>query len=193
MPAQNPTAVLNLLLTRYYEPPNSHLYTGTMTKPAHSRFGIESHPNVVLIQTRFADTDLQMHINSIRMGEIFEEARFRFVPSIDFDVRLGIKRQLVAALNHAYIAEALYPDDLQVANGIAKVGRTSWTIGQAAFQGALCVALCDITIVGANAAGPVALDATQRELLQKHARNAGQPDSGGAASDPHRNPRPAAK
>ena len=140
-----------------------------MTKPDLARFSTASYPHAVLIQTRFADIDLQMHINSIRMGEIFEEARFRFVASIDFDVRLGIKRQLVAALHHTHIAEALYPGDLQVANGIAKIGHTSWTIGQAAFQGEQCVALCDITIVGADATGPVALTSTQRELLQKHA------------------------
>ena len=140
-----------------------------MTKPDTSRLSIGSYPHTVLVQMRFADIDLQMHINSIRMGEIFEEARFRFIASINFDVNLRIERRLVAALNHTYVAEALYPGDLQVANGIAKVGRTSWTIGQAAFQGGRCVALCDITIVSANAMGPVALTDKQRELLQKHA------------------------
>jgi acyl-CoA thioester hydrolase len=140
-----------------------------MNKPREIRLHLESYPHVVLIQTRFADIDLQMHINSIRIGEIFEEARFRFVGSIGFDVPLGVERRLVAALNHTYINEAIYPGDLHVANGIIKIGRTSWTIGQAAFQGGRCVALCDITIVRANATGPVALADAHRELLQKHA------------------------
>jgi acyl-CoA thioester hydrolase len=142
-----------------------------MNKPHVMRLSLKSYPHVVLIQTRFADIDPQMHINSIRMAEIFEEARCRFTRSIGFAMALSIERRLVAALNHTYVSEALYPGDLEVANGVTKIGRTSWTIGQAAFQGSRCVALCDITIVGAGATGPVALADTHRELLQRHAVN----------------------
>ena len=139
-----------------------------MNKPDPARLRIESYPHTVQMQTRFADIDLQMHINSIRMAEIFEEARFRFMSSVGLSVRLDLDRRLVAALNHTYFAEAQYPKDLHVGNAFIKLGRTSWTIGQAAFQSARCVALCDITIVGANAAGPVPISDVARALMRKH-------------------------
>jgi acyl-CoA thioester hydrolase len=167
MDIQYASSHLALAHSRYHGSPLQTL-TFNMSKSHEMRLSIKSYPHVVSIQTRYADIDPQMHVNSIRMGEIFEEARCRFVRSIGFAIALGIERRLVAALNHTYLNEALYPGDLEVANGITKIGRTSWTIGQAAFQDGRCVALCDITIVGASATGPVPLADTHRQLLQKH-------------------------
>lgn len=138
-----------------------------MKKPADALLHLSHYPHVIRLQTRFADIDMQVHINSIRMAEIFEEARFRFVRDIDFGDVPGLSRRLVAALNHTYLAEAHYPDDLDLGCGFAKIGRTSWTLAQAAFQKNRCVALCEITIVGANSSGPVPLPHDVRERLEK--------------------------
>jgi acyl-CoA thioester hydrolase len=136
-----------------------------MKKPADALLQLSTYPHVVRLQTRFADIDMQVHINSIRMAEIFEEARFRFVRDIKFTHIPGIERRLVAALNHTYLEEAHYPGDLEMGCGFAKIGRTSWTLAQAAFQKHRCVALCEITIVGANASGPAPLPESIRQPL----------------------------
>jgi acyl-CoA thioester hydrolase len=121
------------------------------------------------MQTRFADLDQQMHINSIRIGEIFEDARLRFSKAAGFEFTTDSARLLVAALNHIYLAEAQYPHPLEIASAYVAVGRTSWTIGQAAFQDSRCVALCDVTIVNTDSNGPAALSEDVRTRLRAYA------------------------
>jgi hypothetical protein len=88
------------------------------------------------------------------MAEIFEEARVRFILAIGIDFKIGENRRLVVSLNHTYHAEALYPQPIEIGNSVMATGRTSWTLGQAAFPNATCVALCDITVVNASGSGP---------------------------------------
>jgi acyl-CoA thioester hydrolase len=149
---------------------------GGMSQSDPQRLRLAHYPYVTSMQTRVADVDWQKHVNSIRMAEIFEDARLRFTSSIGFHVQNSAARRLVVSLHHTYLAEVLYPQSLDVASAFVAVGRTSFTIGQAAFQGTRCVALCDIVIVNADGGGPSPLSEEARHLLGQHGLRKTIPD-----------------
>jgi acyl-CoA thioester hydrolase len=143
---------------------------------------LEAYPHTVSIQTRFADVDPQMHINSIRLAEIFEEARLRFVAAVGYEFRPGAGRMLATAINHVYLGEVRYPGSVDVANAFIDVDSNRWVIGQAAFQADRCVALCDITVTGGRKGALPFADEAQG-LLAKYGLRSSHDDRAELKSD----------
>ena len=142
-----------------------------MSRFAPARLSPDAYPHHVPVETRFQDLDPLGHINNVAMAALFEQARVRF--NRQHLLPFGRHEQphvrwLVARVDVNYLAEAHFPDPVDMASGIGRVGGSSWTMLSAGFQQGRCVALCDTVIVytanGAPAALPDALRSTLGNL-----------------------------
>ncbi|MEP7349111.1 MAG: acyl-CoA thioesterase [Sphingorhabdus sp.] len=124
-----------------------------MAKPDPWKADISSYPFVHSTETRFADLDLLGHINNVAMAGLFEHGRGLFNHSMDFQRRAPGQRWLIVRVEIDYLAEGFFPEHVQIASGIGRIGNASWDIASAAFQGGKCVAICNTTIVLTNKEG----------------------------------------
>ena len=131
-----------------------------MAKPEPWRTDASRYPFSTAIQTRFGDMDVLRHINNVAIAAVFEEGRIRFNRSLGLGHSEPDIRWLIVDVSIAYLKESHHPDDIVVASGVGRIGRSSWTIMSAAFQQEQCIATCDTTIVysGANGALPIPAD-----------------------------------
>ncbi len=125
-----------------------------MAKPQPWQLARENYPFSHLTETRFADLDLLGHINNVSMAGLFEHGRGMFNHSIDVQRRAPGQRWLIVSVEINYLAESFFPDPVDIASGIGRVGGSSWDIASAAFQKGKCVATCVTTIVLTDDNGP---------------------------------------
>jgi acyl-CoA thioester hydrolase len=145
-----------------------------LAKPAPYRRDPANYPFSAATQTRFGDMDFLGHLNNVAYAALFENGRVRFNRRLDErKQRAKGERWLVAAVEINYLREGHFPDDVDIASGIGRIGTSSWVIEQAAFQGGQCIATCDTVIVYQGADGiakPISPD--YRAELERH-RTAG--------------------
>lgn len=113
-----------------------------------------SYPFSSITETRFQDLDPLGHINNVAMAALFENGRVRFNRNLGLERRQPGERWLIAAVAIEYVAEAHFPDPVEVMSGIGRIGSSSWDIYSAAFQGGQCVATCVSTLVLTDKQGP---------------------------------------
>jgi len=119
-----------------------------MARPDGWRLERAAYPFSCVTETRFQDLDILGHVNNVAMAALFENGRVRFNRSLGlFDRRRKGERWLIAAISINYLAEAHFPDDIEIMCGVGTIGTRSWRIDSAAFQNGACVATCDTTIV----------------------------------------------
>jgi acyl-CoA thioester hydrolase len=138
-----------------------------MAKPLPHRLQPASYPFSAITQTRFGDMDFLGHLNNVAYAALFENGRVRFNRSLDErSLRGKGERWLVAAVEINYLREGHFPDDVQIASGIGRIGTASWVIEQAAFQGGVCIATCDTVLVyqGTDGAAKPLADSYRAEL-----------------------------
>lgn len=139
-----------------------------------ARLRADAYPHSASVETRFQDLDPLGHINNVAMGALFEQGRVRFNRA--FIVEHGRHhnpgvRWLVARVDLNYLAEGFFPEPVLIANGIGRIGNTSWTILSAAFQNDRCIALADTVLVYTEAHGPAPLpDALRAKLADQSMR-----------------------
>lgn len=128
-----------------------------------------SYPFSTVTETRFQDLDPLGHINNVAMAALFENGRVRFNRNLGLERRQPGERWLIAAVTIDYVAEAHFPDPVEVMSGISRVGTSSWDICSAAFQNGVCVATCVTTLVLTDKTGaqpiPAALRARYDDLM----------------------------
>ncbi|MBY8822382.1 acyl-CoA thioesterase [Sphingomonas colocasiae] len=140
-----------------------------MARPEGWRLDRAAYPFSFVTETRFQDVDILGHINNVAMAALFENGRVRFNRSLGlFDRRQPDERWLIAAIAINYLAEAHFPDDIEIASGVGHIGTRSWRIDAAAFQNGHCVATCDTTIVMTDAKGSQPLPAHMLSALTAH-------------------------
>ena len=115
-----------------------------MARPEAWRLDEKRYPHTDTIQTRFADIDVLGHINNVAMAGLFEAGRARFLRASGvFGAREH--RVMLVAVEINYLAEGSYPEDVEIATGVARIGNRSWTLLSAAFQNGRAIATCDAT------------------------------------------------
>lgn len=112
------------------------------------------YPFSTVTETRFQDLDPLGHINNVAMAALFENGRVRFNRNLGLERRQPGERWLIAAVGIDYVAEAHFPDPVEVMSGIGRIGNSSWDICSAAFQGGVCVATSITTLVVTDKSGP---------------------------------------
>ena len=119
-----------------------------MPKPESWRLNTASYPVCIELQTRFQDMDINGHLNNVAFAALFESGRVLLNRDVrPLDERPANERTMVAAVEINYLAEGNFPDPVQIATGIGRLGTSSWTIVQAMFQNGDCIATCDTVVV----------------------------------------------
>ena len=143
-----------------------------MPKPESWRLNPASYPVHLDLQTRFQDMDINGHLNNVAFAALFESGRVLMNRAVrPMDDRPANERTMVAAVEINYLGEGNFPDPVEIATGIGRLGTSSWTIVQAMFQNGRCIATCDTVVVCRTdgAARPLRAE-MGRELEAKLAR-----------------------
>ena len=119
-----------------------------MAKPERWRLDAASYPVHLDLQTRFQDMDINGHLNNVAFAALFESGRVLLNREIrPWEERPANERTMVAAVEINYLGEGNFPDPVEIATGIGRLGTSSWTIVQAMFQNGRCIATCDTVVV----------------------------------------------
>lgn len=126
---------------------------------------LDRYPYRVEVATRFADMDINGHINNVALSAAFEDARARF----DFEYCSHHTRNVVMTVSTYvdYMAQAHYPRPLQMAVGIVSIGSSSWSLSELGMQDGVICALCRVTMVNTDGAKAQPISEAMRELLLK--------------------------
>lgn len=122
------------------------------------------------IEPAFYDTDALGHINNTRLPAWFELARndlFRlFTPDLD----PGRWRLIMARMEIDYRAELYYGDDIEIRTYLTRLGTSSFTVTQEAWQSGRLANLGHTVLVHYDhqAKGAVPLEGALREALAAH-------------------------
>jgi acyl-CoA thioester hydrolase len=138
-----------------------------MARHEHWRLNPASYPFIHPTETRFADLDLLGHINNVAMAGLFEHGRGMFNHAIEVGRRAPGQRWLIARVEINYLAEAHFPEKIDVACGIGRIGTSSWDIASAAFQAGECKAVCTTTIVLTDDRGATPINADLRGQFER--------------------------
>lgn len=134
------------------------------------RRNIAAYPWSVSMETRFADMDVNRHLNNVAITRFFEETRIRFNWSLlTRSERAERPRYLVAHVAVDYLGEGSYPASLTMTYAVGNIGRSSFRCQMAMFQTGACIALCDSVLVHRGAAGPAPLPDDLRARLEAFA------------------------
>ncbi len=138
-----------------------------MTRPEPWQLNPESYPFGHSTETRFADLDILGHINNVAMAGLFEHGRGMFNHAIEVERRTPGQRWLIARVELNYLKEAHFPEYVNIASGIMRIGTSSWDIASAAFQAGECKAVCVTTIVLTDQNGPTPINDELRNEFQR--------------------------
>ena len=138
-----------------------------MPKPQSWQLDPASYPFNHRTETRFADLDLLGHINNVSMAGLFEHGRGMFNHAIEVERRAPGQRWLIVSVAIEYIAEAHFPEPVEIASGILRIGRSSWDIASASFHGGERDATSITTIVLTDANGPTPLPQELRAEFER--------------------------
>ncbi len=131
------------------------------------RLLLASYPWVQAMETRFADMDVNRHLNNVAFSRFFEETRIRFNGNLFAGDAGGVRpRYLVAHVAIDYLGEGSYPEPVTMAYAIGAIGRTSFRSQKAMFQNDRCIALCDTVLVHRDDDGPAPLPEALRTRLE---------------------------
>lgn len=136
-------------------------------RPDRRRAERDRYPFAVELQTRWGDMDFQRHLNNVSLARYYEEARIRWLARVSEPVGEPFGG-VVASARFDYLADVRYPAPVDVAVGVAEVGRSSVRVLQAMFQAEACVGLADVTLVRRPPGGPEPLPEQWREHLSPY-------------------------
>jgi acyl-CoA thioester hydrolase len=137
-----------------------------MTKSFHpALLNPQLYPHESLVSTRFSDLDHNGHINNIALAVAFEDARVRFSRAHLTDGVLDT-RTMIAANYIDYLAQAYYPQPLQVYFGVDEIGRSSWKVVLIAAQSDAVVAINRAVVVNSDGQRATPIPQSMREKLQ---------------------------
>ncbi len=136
-----------------------------------SRLVLANYPWAQEMETRFADMDINRHLNNVAFSRFFEETRIRFNWKLFADDGAVRPRYLVAHVAIDYLGEGSYPEPVTMGYAIGHIGRTSFRAQKAMFQKGACIALCDTVLVHRGDAGPAPLPEDLRARLEAFGLN----------------------
>lgn len=132
-----------------------------MAKPDPALLDWTRYPCTHQVTTRYGDLDPNGHINHIAMAAAFEDSRARMYGALG---RPATQALLIVSVTIEYLAEAFYPNPLDLFSGVSGIGRTSWTVAQLARQEGRVVACCTSVMLTLAEGRPV-LPPDWREAL----------------------------
>lgn len=145
----------------------------TMTaKPPAERRRLQAFPITAFVQARYADMDVNGHLNNLALEAMHEDIRARLNRRVFHDIYDIGRRQyrLVTAQNVVhFLAEAHWPATITTAVGVGRLGQSSLVACSALFVDDSCISTCDTTLVLVGPSGPMRIPEDRRLLLQTFA------------------------
>jgi acyl-CoA thioester hydrolase len=132
------------------------------------RLELAAYPRRLVLHPRYGDMDVNAHLNNVAIARLFEETRVQTLsqlrgrpvggedPSSMMIVHVGID----------YLAEGQYPDPIDAGLAVTDIGRTSFRLGLALFQGGRAIALADCAMVNLNERRPGPISPELRAALE---------------------------
>lgn len=140
-------------------------------KPANWQLDPASYPWTEEVPSRFGDIDMFGHLNNVAIARLFEEGRVRFqyrqygLRMLEPDA-LKELRMVVAQSNISYLREGAYPAPVRCGAGIARLGRSSYTVWSALWQDGQALSFQECVMVVQGPAGTMALPDELRQQMQ---------------------------
>ena len=134
------------------------------------RLALDTYPHRTEISLRFADIDPQWHLNNVRVGEYYQEARvtfFRHLSKQSGYERAPGSRTLVVHQSIDYLNEVKYPGVITVGIGVSRIGTTSWSFAMGMFKDATCVGLSTTVLVYGLETGAAPIPPSYRAMLER--------------------------
>ena len=108
---------------------------------------LSDYPHKMTDNIRFADLDVQNHVNNVAIATFFESGRVGFSrdPVQGFSVpgaRIALRR-----IEIDYLAEMSFPGQVTIATRVKRLGTTSLALDHALFIGEKCTATAVSTLV----------------------------------------------
>jgi acyl-CoA thioester hydrolase len=124
---------------------------------------------------RVSDTDLIGHINNVAFVALCETGRSYFLFDSGIAQLMGGAHLVVARIEIDYRRELHWPASVDVTTAVEHIGRTSFTLANAIFDGDLCAATARtvLVMIGKEERRPLALHADFRALLETHMLSSG--------------------
>jgi acyl-CoA thioester hydrolase len=134
------------------------------------RLAIATYPLRFETRILYSDMDGFRHLNNGATGRYLEEGRAAFNIRV-FGVGVLIdpvpgEQLLFANVNIDFVRQAHYPGSVEIGTGVARIGTSSYILGQAAFQNGECFAVCEAVMVKARDGRPTPLDAQERAVIE---------------------------
>ena len=129
------------------------------------RRDLANYPWTTVLETRFADMDVNRHLNNVAVAQLYEETRVRFNMGLRAAHAELKPHYLVGRIEIDYLGEGRYPEPVTSAYGIASIGNSSFRVAMALFQNANCIGLCDTVMVYRGETGAAPLPEALRAVL----------------------------
>ncbi|TJY58868.1 acyl-CoA thioesterase [Sinimarinibacterium sp. CAU 1509] len=138
----------------------------------HDATAVASYPYWTREHVRFADLDMQGHVNNVAFAVFAETGRAAFLREIELWVPHAERYSVIVKLEINYRRELMYPCDIRVGVRVTQIGRTSFTVGVGLFDGDHCAATIDTVHVRMTqpTRTPVPLNDEERAQLQRWLR-----------------------
>lgn len=108
---------------------------------------LDDYPHRLADNVRFADLDVNGHVNNAVYSTYFESNRVMLVKDPAHGLTPAGSSWVLVRLDIHFRAELHWPGQIVVGLGVAKLGRTSVTFAQAVFSGQRCIASAFATTV----------------------------------------------
>lgn len=137
-----------------------------MPKPDPALLDPARYPFHCSIETRFADLDLNQHLNNVSLVGLLEEGRVRYHRAAGNGGPNMQAMPMVVSMAVEFLGQSYFPDPLEMHVAVGPLGRTSYTLCQLVTQGARLIAFAQVTMVSMAGGAPSELPATFRESLK---------------------------
>ena len=138
-----------------------------MPKPDPALLDPSRYPFSSLIEPRFGDLDVNLHINNVAMASFLEDGRVRFHRESGYRDGLQGLSSMIASVGIEYLGEAHYPAPVTIHCAVEDTGRTSHRLVQLVTQGDRVVAFCRSTMVTVGQQGPAPLPGSFTEQANR--------------------------
>lgn len=128
--------------------------SGNAARPRKPAPQLADYPHRVAEIIRFGDLDAQGHVNNAVFATYFESGRVALFRDPDLGIGVANATFVLVRQEIDFLRELRWPGNVVVGTALAELGRTSFTMAQAIFNGEECAA--------AGRAILVMLDATTR-------------------------------
>ncbi len=149
-----------------------------MNAPARSTPRLENYPLRLKDNVRFADLDVNGHVNNAVYASYFETGRVILVRDTAQGLTPAGMGWVMVRLDTHFRVELHWPGKIELGTGVLRLGRTSVTFDQVVFSEGRCIAsaLATTVLVDATTRKPTPLPDTVIERFQRWMLR-GEPDA----------------